>query len=108
MKTHVRKGDTVIILAGKDRGKRGKVLTVFPEDRKVLVEGVNIVKRHTRPRPPSIPQGGIISKAMPIHSSKAMLICPSCNEPTRISKKSLEDKSRVRVCKKCDKDILRS
>lgn len=105
MKPHVKKGDTVVILSGKDRGKRGKILNVFPDRGKILVDGVNLVKRHTRARPPSIPQGGIISKAMPMHASKAMLICPNCNEPTRISKKTLQDKSRVRVCKSCDKQI---
>ncbi len=105
MSVHVKKGDTVEILAGKDRGKRGKVLSTFPDEGKVLVDGINIVKRHTRPRPPRIPQGGILEKAMPLRSSKVMLVCPSCSETTRIAKKLLDDKSRVRVCKSCGKEI---
>lgn len=105
MKLHVRKGDLVMVLSGKDRGKRGKVLSVIPNVGKVLVENVNVVKRHTKPRPPSIPQGGIISKAMPIRASKAMLVCPSCNQPSRAAKKMLEDGTRVRVCRKCKKEI---
>jgi len=102
---HVKKGDTVEVLSGKNRGKRGKVLKVFPREGKVLVDGVNVVKRHTRPQPPTIPQGGILEKALPIYASKVMLVCPHCNERTRTGKRVLEDNSRVRYCKKCQKEI---
>ncbi len=102
-KTHVRKGDTVIVLAGKDKGKRGKVSAVDPKNSKVTVEGVNVVKRHTKPRPPATPQGGILDKTLPIHISNVMVIDPKKNEPTRVryvsetSKDGDEKKHRVAV-----------
>lgn len=106
MALHVKKGDTVIVLAGKDIGKKGKILKVFTSQRKVLVDGVNIVKKHTRPRPPKIPHGGILEKAMPIDSSNVMLVCTECNKPTRIAKQiNKETNTKVRICKKCGKEI---
>lgn len=102
-KTHVRKGDTVIVLAGKDKGKRGKVQAVDPKNQKVTVEGVNVVKRHTKPRPPSFPQGGILDKNLPIHISNVMVVDPKKNEPTRVryvtetAKDGSEKKHRVAV-----------
>lgn len=107
MKVHVKKGDTVEVLSGKDRGKRGKILKVIPREGKILVDGINVVKRHTRPRPPKVPQGGILEKAMPIYSSRVMLVCPSCNEATRIGKNVLDDGTRARACKSCGKEIGR-
>jgi len=98
-KVHVRKADTVMVISGKYAGKRGKVLAVDPEKSRVVVEGVNVVKRHTRPTR-SLPQGGIIEKEAPIHSSNVMLVCSKCNKPTRIAKKYLADE-KARVCKKC-------
>lgn len=100
----LKKGDTVEVLSGKDRGKRGKILEVFPKEFKVLVDGVNIVKRHSKPMPPKVPQGGILEKAKPIHSCKVMLVCPSCNESTRVASK-LSGDSRKRACKECEKEI---
>lgn len=97
-KVHVRKGDTVVIIAGKDAGKKGKVLEVFPKVGRVVVEGVNVVKRHTRPSQ-SLPQGGIIEKPAPIHSSNAMPFCTKCDRPVRVARK--RDGSRERICKKC-------
>ncbi|CEO90160.1 50S ribosomal protein L24 [Syntrophaceticus schinkii] len=102
-KLHVRKGDTVYILTGKDAGKKGKVLQVLPSKRKVLVEGVNVVKKHSRPTR-SIPQGGIIEKEAFIDSSNVMLVCGKCNKPTRVAKKIADDRY-YRACKKCGEII---
>ncbi|MGI6603642.1 MAG: 50S ribosomal protein L24 [Firmicutes bacterium] len=99
-KVHVKKGDTVIVIAGKDCGKKGKILRVFPAKGRVLVEGVNMIKRHTRPTR-KIQQGGIISQEAPLHASNVQLVCSRCGKPARVGKKVLADGRRVRVCKKC-------
>ncbi len=99
-KVHVRKGDTVLVTTGKDKGKKGKVISVDPEKSRVIIDGVNVVKRHTRPTQ-KMPQGGIMEKPAPVHSSNVMLICTKCNNPTRIKKGFLEDGKKVRVCKEC-------
>lgn len=99
-KLNVRKGDTVLIIAGKDAGKRGKVVSTSPKDQRVIVEGVNVVKRHTRPTR-RIPQGGIVEKEAPIHASNVMLLCSKCHQPTRAARRILADGNKVRVCKKC-------
>lgn len=98
-KIHVKKGDLVMVITGKDAGKKGKVLEVIPKKGRVVVEKVNIVKRHTRPSQAN-PQGGILEKEAPIHSSNVMLFCPECNSVTRVSIKETEA-GKVRVCKKC-------
>ncbi len=103
VKLHVKKGDTVIVLAGKDKGKQGKILAAFPKKGRVTVEGVNEVKRHTKPSQ-SNPQGGIITKEAPISSSNVMLVCPTCNKPTRI-KKVAQGERFVRACVKCGEVI---
>jgi large subunit ribosomal protein L24 len=97
----VVKSDTVVILSGEYRGKTGKVLKVFPKKDKVVVEGVNLIKKHSRPTQ-QMPQGGIIEKEGPIHISNLKVICPKCNKPTRIGMKILDDKSKVRFCKNTD------
>ncbi len=102
---HVKKNDTVVILSGKDKEKRGKVLGVEPKRNKVLVDGVNVVRRHTKPRPPRFPQGGIIEKTMPIDLSNVMLVCPKCDKPTRIASKVDAEGKRLRVCKRCNELI---
>jgi large subunit ribosomal protein L24 len=105
---HVRKNDNVVVLAGKDRGKKGKVLEVFPEKQRVLVDNVNVVKRHSKPRPPRIPQGGILEKSMPIDASNVMLVCPRCSKPTRSAHKGVNKDGKtqqVRICKKCGEEI---
>lgn len=102
-KIHVKKGDTVLVLSGKDAGKRGKVLVVDRARQRVIVEGVNVTKRHTRPTR-SLPQGGIIEKEGSIASSKVMLVCTKCQQPTRVGKKVLDNR-RVRVCKRCGEMI---
>ncbi len=99
-KLHVKKGDTVIITAGKDKGKKGKVLSAFPNEDRVIVEGINMVKRHTKPTQ-KVMQGGIINKESPVHSSSVMLVCSRCGKPSRTGKKVLDDGQIVRMCKKC-------
>jgi len=96
----IKKDDKVIVIAGKDKGKIGTVLKVDKQKQKVVVEKINIIKKHTRPSP-NAPQGGIIEKEAPIHISNVMLICNKCAQPTRIAKKILEDGRKVRICKKC-------
>ncbi len=104
VKMHVRKGDRVLVLSGKDRGKKGKVISAIPRTGKVTVEGVNIIKRHARPTQ-KVPQGGIREMEAPIHASKVIVICPSCHQPTRIFRRVLTDGSRARGCKKCSEYI---
>lgn len=99
-KVHVKSGDKVLILSGKYKDKTGKVLQVFPRSGKVIVEGVNIVKKHQRPTRDN-PQGGIIEMEAPIHSAKVMLVCPRCNKPARTGRKFLANGQKVRFCKNC-------
>ncbi len=103
-KLHVKKGDTVVILSGKDKGKSAKVIEALPKKGKVLVEGLNTVKRHTKPSQ-NLPQGGILVKEAPLNSAKVMLVCPACDKATRIKKASLASGALVRSCKKCGEII---
>lgn len=103
VKLHVKKGDTVVVLSGKDKGKQGKIITALPRAGKVIVEGINKVKRHSKPSL-KVPQGGIVTKEMPLHACKVQLVCPACNKPTRIAHKQLNGKN-ARVCKKCGEVI---
>ena len=103
-KMSIKKGDTVIVLSGKDKGKQGKVLTVMPADRKVIVEGVNVVSRLTRPRKLG-EEGGILKKEAPLYACKVQKVCPKCNKPTRPAHKMLADGKKVCVCKKCGAEI---
>lgn len=96
----VRKNDTVVILSGKDKRKRGKVRHAFPKGNKVIVEGVNMIRRHSRARR-ATRQAGIIELEAPIHVSKVMLVCNKCGKPTRINSQFLEDGKRMRVCHRC-------
>ena len=100
----IRKDDTVIVLSGKDKGKKGKVLTVMPKDGKVIVEKVNVVSRHQKPRKQG-EEGGIIKREAPIYACKVMRMCPKCDKPTRPAHKTLADGKKVRVCKKCGAEI---
>jgi large subunit ribosomal protein L24 len=95
----IRKGDKVMVVQGNDRGKEGKVLKVFPKTQRVIVEKVNLIKRHTRPTQIN-PKGGILEKEGPIHISNVMLICPQTGVPTRTGAEILSDGSRVRTSKK--------
>ena len=97
--THVRKGDTVVVVAGKERGKRGKVLRVIPEKGRVVVERINMVKKHQRPTQ-KVRQGGIIEREGAIHLSNVMLVDPSSDKPTRVGMKALSDGKKVRVARR--------
>lgn len=99
-KIHVKKGDTVYLVSGKDKGKTGKVIKVFTNTGRVVVEGVNIVTKHLKPSQMN-PQGGVVKRPAPMFSSKVMLYCEKCSKATRITKKVLEDGTKVRVCKHC-------
>ncbi|MBN1552426.1 50S ribosomal protein L24 [bacterium] len=99
-KCNVKKNDQVLVIAGKELGKKGKVLKVFPKSNRVIVEGLNFIKKSQRPSQRS-QKGGIIEKEAPIHLSNVMVICARCNAPTRIGRSELQDGKRVRVCKKC-------
>lgn len=103
VKLHVKKNDTVVILSGKDKGKQGKIISALPKAGKVIVEGINKVKRHSKPSL-KVPQGGIITKEMPLLACKVQLICPACNKPTRIAHKLVNGKN-ARLCKKCGEII---
>lgn len=103
-KLHVKSGDTVVVISGKDKGKKGKVLRGFPAEGKVLVEGVNMIKRHTRPTQEN-PQGGIVEQEAPVYASKVMLFCSKCNRPVRTGTKVDEDGTRTRICKKCEAEL---
>lgn len=99
-KVHVRKGDTVLVIAGKAAGKKGKVLAVQPDKSRVIVEGINKVKRHSRATRNN-PQGGIMEQEAPVHSSNVMLVCNKCHKPTRVGKEILGSGKKVRQCKRC-------
>ena len=96
----IRKNDQVIVRAGKDRGKKGRVLSVHPDENRVVVEGVNMIKRHTRPNPQKNIKGGIVEREAAIHASNVMLVDPDTNQATRIGKKVLSDGTRVRIGRK--------
>ena len=104
-KMSIRRGDTVKVLTGKDKGKQGKVLRSIPEKSRVVVEKVNMVKKAMRPTQQN-PQGGIMTIEAPIHVSNVMLVCPECGQATRIAKRFTDEGKKVRVCKKCGKDIV--
>ena len=100
----IRKNDTVLVIAGKDKGKKGKVRLAYPKDERVLVEGVNLIKRHTR-AVRGVRQAGIIEREAPIHVSNVMLLCSKCNHPTRVGLHFLEDGRKVRICRSCGEVI---
>ena len=97
----IRKEDTVLVMKGKDRGRSGAVRLVIPKDKRVIVTGINIVKRHMRPSGPQKP-GGIIEREAPIAVANVRPLCPSCNKPVRVGYRILPDGRKVRYCKKCD------
>ena len=101
---NIKKGDKVKVLAGKDKGKESTVLRALPQKQRVVVEKVNVVKKALRPTQQN-PQGGISSVEAPLHVSNVMLVCPECKQPTRVSKRVNDEGKKVRVCKKCSKDI---
>ena len=103
-KMSIRRGDRVVVLSGKDKAKKGKVIMALPKEGRVKVEGVNMIKKHAKPTP-KVPQGGIREMEAPLPVSKVMLICPACNKPTRIGKRLTADGRRVRTCKKCGEAV---
>ena len=102
LQTPVRRNDTVIVIAGKDRGKRGRVLKLLPERNRVVVEGVNFIKRHTRPNPSRSIKGGVVEREASLHASNLQLVCPECGAQTRIGRRLLGDGRKVRICRKCE------
>ena len=103
MKMKIKTGDTVKIIAGKDRGKTGKVTHVLAEEGRVVVEGINVAKKHSKPRKQG-QKGQIVRMPMPVHASNAMVVCPSCGKPTRVGSKKTGAK-RARSCKRCGAEI---
>ncbi len=103
-KTYLKKDDQVEVIAGKDKGRVGKILRVLPEKNKAVVERINMIKRHTKPTEMH-QQGQIVEREAPIHVSNLQLICPECTESGRIGKKRLDDGSKVRYCKSCGESI---
>ena len=101
---NIKKDDVVVVLSGKDKGKKGKVITADPKNGKVIVEGVNVAKHHIKPRKAG-EEGGIIKKETPIYASKVMRVCPKCDKPTREAHTFLKDGTKVRSCKKCGETI---
>lgn len=104
MAMNVKKGDTVVVLSGKDKGKQGKVQVVIPSDRKVVVEGVNIVTCHTKPRRQG-ETGGIIEREGALRACKVMRVCPKCDKPTRVAHKFTENGTKLTVCKHCGETL---
>ena len=103
--TPIRRNDTVLVITGKDRGKRGRVLKVLPgggEKIRLIVEGVNMIKRHTKPNPGKQIKGGIVEREASLHASNVQLVCPECGVQTRIGHRILGDGRKVRICRKCE------
>ena len=103
-KVHVKTGDTVVVLSGKDKGKKGKVLAVSPKEGKVIVEKINIVSKHIKPRRMGEP-GGIIKAEGAMYASKVQVICPRCKQPTRVGHKVYDDGTKSRICVKCGETL---
>jgi large subunit ribosomal protein L24 len=106
-KMKIRKGDQVKVVSGKESGKTGKVLRVDTEHRRVVIERLNMVKKHTRPNPKKNPQGGVMEREAPIDVSNVMVVCPACGQPTRVGFRLLDGGGKVRSCRRanCGKDI---
>ena len=100
----IRKNDSVMVIAGRERGKTGKVLRVLPDKDRVIVERVNLVKRHSKPKGPQQP-GGIVEKEAAIHASNIMIMCDKCNAPVRVGRKVLADGNKIRICRRCSEAL---
>ncbi len=103
--TPIRRNDNVLVIAGKDRGKRGRMLKVLPGKSgkvRLVVEGVNMIKRHTKPNPGKNVKGGIVEREASLHASNVQLVCPECGAQTRVARKILGDGRKVRICRKCE------
>ena len=99
---HVKKNDTVVVLAGKDRGRRARVLRVFPVKGRAIVEGVNFMRKHTRPNPQKNVKGGILEREASVDASNLMVVCGECGKPARLGHKRLDDGKKVRICRRCN------
>jgi large subunit ribosomal protein L24 len=102
LQTPLRKNDNVVVTTGKDRGKRGRILKVLPERNRVIVEGVNFIKRHTKANPGRNVKGGIVEREASVHASNVQLVCPECGAPARVGRRILGDGRKVRICRKCE------
>ncbi len=102
LQSPIRRNDTVLVTTGKDRGKKGRVIRVVTEKNRLIVEGVNLIKRHTKPNPAKNIKGGVVQREATLHASNVQLVCPECGAHTRVGHKVLEDGRKVRVCRKCD------
>jgi large subunit ribosomal protein L24 len=100
--TPIRRNDNVVVITGKDRGKRGRVLKVDPGKNRLVVEGVNFIKRHTKPNPQRQIKGGVIEREASLHASNVQFVCPECGKPTRLGRRILGDGRKVRICRKCE------
>ena len=103
-KMHVKTGDTVVVISGKERGKKGKVLAVSPKEGKVIIEKVNMVSKHVKPRKMG-EQGGILQAEGAMYSCKVQIVCPRCGKPTRVGHKIYEDGTKARICRKCGESL---
>jgi large subunit ribosomal protein L24 len=101
LQTPIRRNDNVVVLTGKDAGKRGRVLKVLPEKNRLIVEGVNLIKRHTKPNPGKNIKGGVVQREASLHASNVQLVCPECGAQARIGHQVLADGRKVRICRKC-------
>src|ERR1700716_1674514 len=102
LETPIRQNDHVLVITGQDRGKRAGVLRVLPDKNRLIVEGVNMIKRHTKPNPGKNVKGGIIEREASLHASNVQLVCPECGAQTRVGHKILGDGRKVRICRKCE------
>jgi large subunit ribosomal protein L24 len=100
--TPIRRNDNVVVITGKDRGKRGRVLKVDAAKNRLIVEGVNFIKRHTKPNPQRQIKGGVVEREASLHASNVQIVCPDCGKPTRLGRKILGDGRKVRICRKCE------
>jgi large subunit ribosomal protein L24 len=100
--TPIRRNDNVVVITGKDRGKRGRVLKVDAAKNRLVVEGVNFIKRHTKPNPQRQVKGGVVEREASLHASNVQMVCPDCGKPTRLGRKILGDGRKVRICRKCE------
>ena len=100
--TPIRKNDNVLVITGKNRGARGRVLKIDPAKNRLVVEGENIIKRHTKPNPQKNIKGGVVEREASIHASNVQLVCPECGKQTRVGRKILGDGRKVRICRKCE------
>lgn len=102
LSTPIRKNDNVLVITGKNRGTQGRVLRVDPDKNRLVVEGVNIIKRHTKPNPQKNIKGGVVEREASVHASNVQLVCPECGKQTRVGRKVLGDGRKVRICRKCE------